>query len=213
MRTVLIALAASAILACGDETLSPLDPSGSGGSPGATSGAGAAGAGGEGAGGEGGAPPAGATALPGYFRMNAVAQGSNRDGLTATCSLDFIFDLQKASKRTDELVEYPGVQGGEAVRTILDSQGDGFSFHADTYAEITARLRFPDVLEIEIPINETADGRFWTEMARFEGTVDADGFGAGAWRCAPLDIDQGGYLDETLSVSGTWEIEPEPEGD
>ena len=30
----------------------------------------------------------------------------------------------------------------------------------------------------------------------------------GAWTCAPLDIDSGGYVDTSVVVDGTWRLTP-----
>jgi hypothetical protein len=40
------------------------------------------------------------------------------------------------------------------------------------------------------------------------GTVDSSGRGRGPWRCAPFDIDTGGYVDESVVAEGTWQMEP-----
>jgi hypothetical protein len=204
-----------ATVACSDDGASPDGGGGAGGSgPTGSSSASTAtstastSSGSGGAGGEAGAPPSGPTSVPSYFRLTAEAAGIDR-GIDVACSLDFIFELDPESLRTDTLVEYPGTHGGSAVRTVLDANGDGFSFHADVFGEVLARLTFEgSVLEIEIPINGTAAESFWQELAYFPGTLEADGTGSGTWTCAPLEIDQNGYLDVSGTVDGTWTIEP-----
>jgi hypothetical protein len=59
-----------------------------------------------------------------------------------------------------------------------------------------------------IPVNLTAEGRFWQNLSRFAGTVDSSGRGRGLWVCAPFDIDTGGYVDQSLAVEGTWQMGP-----
>ncbi len=180
---------------------------GGGGTGPAVGGGGASVEGGGGAGG-GGAPSSGPSEVPGYFRLTAFAEATEGD-ITAVCEIDFIFELEAESSRTDELVQYPGVHGGSAKRTVTAPDGAGFSFSADSFGEVVAELRFADsAIDLAIPINETAEGRFWRELALFAGTLEVDGKGSGAWTCAPLDIDQGGYLDTQVIAQGAWTMEP-----
>lgn len=205
---VLTALFTSAF-ACDDESVSPTTGGGGqGGADATTTVTTAATTTTAGQGGDGGAPPAGPTSIPNYFRLTAEAAGVDQ-GIDVACSLDFIFELDPERSRTDALVEYPGTHGGEAERTVLDENGDGFSFHADVFGEVVARLIFEgSVLELEIPINATTEESFWQELAFFPGTLEADGTGSGTWTCAPLEIDQDGYVDLVGTVDGTWQIEP-----
>ena len=87
--------------------------------------------------------------------------------------------------------------------------GSGFSFAADVFGDVEAHLFVTGSVEIVIPVNQTAEGRFWQNLARFAGTVDATGRGRGPWICAPFDVDTGGYLDQSLVVEGTWQMEPQ----
>lgn len=148
-----------------------------------------------------------APVFPLYFRLEASAS-SPAGAVMAECTLDWIFELAEELRREPRVVEYRGVHGGEAYRSVLDETGAGFAFHIDVGGETIVRWTHPDTFEIEIPINETADGRFYTSLARLTGTIDADGNGAGTWRCDPLDIDQGGYLDDEVSAEGTWTTAP-----
>jgi hypothetical protein len=78
--------------------------------------------------------------------------------------------------------------------------------HAD---EVEAHLFATGIVEIVIPVNQTAEGRFWQNLSRFTGTVDASGRGQGLWTCAPFDIDTGGYLDESVVAQGSWQMAPQ----
>jgi hypothetical protein len=148
--------------------------------------------------------------LPPTFRLTASASGSDAGaGLTGTCSLDWIFELRREVSRQPTLVQYEGVHGGEASRTVLQSDQSGFGFFIDVFGDVDARLNpVLRTVELRIPINETADSRFYRELALFTGTVDEAGFGSGTWVCAPLDLDQGGYVDTILTMIGTWQIAP-----
>ena len=205
-RVGVLILGSTLALACDEDGSAP----GGGGAAPLAGGAGASvgGAGGGEISGGGGAPSGGPSEVPGYFRLTASAEATEGD-ITAVCEIDFIFELEAESSRTDELVQYPGVHGGSAKRTVTAPDGAGFSFSADSFGEVVAELRFADsAIDLAIPINETAEGRFWRELALFAGTLEVDGSGSGSWTCAPLDIDQGGYLDTQVIAQGVWTMEP-----
>jgi len=107
--------------------------------------------------------------LPARFRLRGIASGSNANGRTADCGLDLIFELRNDVSRSSELVEYTGVHGGEVARTVLAKNGSGFSFIANVFGEVEARLHTLGRVELLIPINVDAEGRFWQRLARFEG--------------------------------------------
>ena len=150
------------------------------------------------------------TNLPSRFRLNGTASGSNANGRTASCALDLIFELRTEVSRSPELVEYTGVHGGEVARTVLAKNGSGFSFVADVFGDVEARLHAFGRVELLIPVNVDAEGRFWQNLARFNGPVTEDGRGSGRWTCAPFDLNSGGYRDTSLVVQGTWTFKPEP---
>jgi hypothetical protein len=154
------------------------------------------------------APPL-VTELPRNFRLTGNASGTDAAGLTATCSLDLVFELTSEISRTRDRVDYEGVHGGGVERAVLERDGSGFSFAADVFGEVEAHLFATGSLEIVIPVNQTAEGRFWQNLARFAGTVDSSGRGRGLWTCAPFDIDTGGYVDRSVVVEGDWQMEPQ----
>jgi hypothetical protein len=85
----------------------------------------------------------------------------------------------------------------------------GFEFSAVVGGDVEFQLfRSIGVVHLDIPVNTTARGRFWQQLAHFEGIVDASGNGSGNWTCAPLDINQPGYKDISMVVQGTWRFEP-----
>lgn len=198
MKALLVCLAV-ALVGCGDDSRSD-----GGGGSGPAGGADASGGGGSG---EGGGINT-EQSVPTYFRMTATADGRTEEDINVSCFLDFIFELEAETERTEELVEIPGFHGGEARRSLLDDKGAGFVFSASAAGDVVATLRFPDELDLAIPINDTAENRFWKEMRLFQGTLAEDGTASGAWTCAPLDIEQEGYVDNEVVLEGTWSIEP-----
>ena len=150
------------------------------------------------------------TNLPSRFRLTGTASGSNANQRTASCSLDLIFELRTEVARSPELVEYTGVHGGEVARAVLAKNGSGFSFFAQVFGDVEARLHTLGRVELLIPVNVDAEGRFWQNLARFDGAVTEDDRGSGRWTCAPFDLNSGGYRDVSLVVQGTWTFKPEP---
>ncbi|MGH9460928.1 MAG: hypothetical protein ACRD1X_06895 [Vicinamibacteria bacterium] len=142
--------------------------------------------------------------------MTGTASGSNANGRTANCALDLIFELRTEVSRSPELVEYTGVHGGEVGRLVVAKNGSGFSFIAQVFGDVEARLQTFGRVELLIPVNIDAEGRFWQRLARFDGTVNQNGEGSGRWTCAPFDLNSGGYVDVSLVVQGNWTFEPEP---
>jgi hypothetical protein len=148
--------------------------------------------------------------LPQIFRMTGDATLDAKDGRSVTCSLDLIFEQTTETERTATLVEYAGNHGGEVVRTVENPGGDGFEFHASVAGETVVRLVLPESLEIEIPINDTAENPFFRELNGFGGSIDDDDNMEGTWTCAPLEIDDGGgYVDLDLVAEGTWTAIPQ----
>ena len=135
--------------------------------------------------------------LPPNFRLTGNATGADAGGLTA---LDLVFELSSETSRTANRVDYQGVHGGGVERSVLARDGSAFAFAADVFGEVEVYLFVAGSIDIRIPVNETAEGRFWRNLARFTGTVDGSGRGQGRWTCAPFDIDTGGYVNESGRV-------------
>jgi hypothetical protein len=150
--------------------------------------------------------------LPSQFRLSGEAQHTAADGSNVSCQLDLVFEMRNEVSRSQQTVQYSGVHGGEVFRTVLAEDGSGFGFHADVFGEVQAYLYVQSgIINLAIPINTTADGRFWREMASFSGIALPDGTASGTWTCAPLDLDQGGYVDTSLIAEGHWRFEPIPQ--
>ena len=144
--------------------------------------------------------------LPTSFELTGEASRRFADGTSGECSLDLVFEVQEESVEGGARVQ-AGTHGGGISRFVLASDGSGLGFHADVFGDFVATTDGP-AFEIRVPINETAEGRFWNALASFEGERDADGGGHGRWTCAPLDIDQDGYVDEVVTVRGSWVLTP-----
>jgi hypothetical protein len=145
------------------------------------------------------------------YRMTGEGVTTTADGRTGECVLDLVFELRERSGKNKDYVEYAGVHGGDVARAITASDGSGFAFSAFVFGEMTMRRYRNGAIEIHIPINETTDVPFYREMALIRGTVGRgrNAAASGAWRCGPLQIDQGGYVDLDIFVDGTWRLEPQ----
>lgn len=147
--------------------------------------------------------------LPTNFRLTSEITKNEDNGKTLTCKIDFVFELTGELSRNEQQVIYKGRQGGPASRLILNKDGSGFIFEADTFGEVQVELNMDSGFTvIRIPINETSPNRFWKEMSRFDAVVDSNGIGNGNWTCAPLDIDQGNYVDKSIIAIGPFHITP-----
>lgn len=147
--------------------------------------------------------------LPQRLVLTATAMGSN-GLLTGDCELSLLISLETENERTAQSVTYAGFIGGEVFRSILTPDGSGFSFFADSFGEVITQITLPDSVKFITPVNQAVeDSRFWHEQGLFAGTINEDGVGAGTWACAPIDLNQGGYVDTSLVMQGTWQVEPE----
>ena len=132
------------------------------------------------------------------------------DGTCVTCEMAFSIELHPGPRSSPGVLEYDGVHGGHLTRTILDASGAGISLHPDVHAPMLVRSIAPGAVQILIPINATADGRFYRALSDLRGTVGADGNATGTWNCAPFDIYSGGYVDTSHIAAGTWTLTPIP---
>ena len=143
------------------------------------------------------------------YHMTGEARTTSTDGRTAECALDLVFELRDRTGHTRDYVEYAGVHGGDATRAVTTEDGSGFAFSAFVFGDMTMRRYRDGRIEIRIPINETTDVPFYREMAQWEGEVARGRRLAGEWRCGPLQINEGGYVDLDLTAEGTWRLEPQ----
>lgn len=150
--------------------------------------------------------------LPLRFALTGSATSEEEDGTSVSCFLDLHFELAENPRLTPGALEYTGVHGGSIRRTVLDAEGNGISLWPDVYGNVVARSIAPSSLQIEIPVNADAEGRFWRELSSFRGTLAPDGTATGHWSCAPFDIASGGYVDTSYTARGSWTLVAESQG-
>ena len=139
--------------------------------------------------------------------MVGSATAKEPNGTCISCVLDLTFELEPRGS-AGGVLEYEGVHGGSLGRTILDANGNGIALWPEVYGAVVARSIAPDQVQILIPINATADSRFWRELSDLEGVFDSDTTVTGTWMCAPFDISSGGYVDTMYTATGTWTLSP-----
>jgi hypothetical protein len=152
--------------------------------------------------------PAPIPEMPRYFWLEATASGESAE-FNVECRLEFIVEISGEVSRTDEVVEYTAIMGGEAARQLLRDDGSGVAFVADAYYPDHQVLHIlPDRVQIVSPDfspdEPTSGSRFWHELRFFEGTIDRNGVMTGEWLCAPLDTDRGDINDNSVFAEGTW---------
>ncbi len=146
--------------------------------------------------------------LPQTLLMKGHAYHVDSEGRSCECTFEFIIELKSETKRTDTFVEYEGTLGGGISRFVLEPDGSGIGLMPDIYGELIARFIFPDWLELETPMDEDDESRFYRALSFFSCRIDEHGNGSGEWTCAPFDISQGGYTDTLLVAHGEWTIRP-----
>jgi hypothetical protein len=148
--------------------------------------------------------------LPASFRMTGTATATEGE-ITADCAMDLLFELDPAGEPDGGAVARAGTHGGELIRNVLDDEGAGFGFRVDVFGEVVVTVERGGAMVVEIPINATGEGRFYTSLVELPGVAEDDGTATGTWTCAPLDLDQGGYVDETVVAQGTWQVAALPD--
>ena len=143
------------------------------------------------------------------YRMTGEALAHTGDGRTAECTLDLVFELNERTARSRDYVEYTGTHGGDATRAVTAADGSGFAFSAFVFAPVTMRRYRSGGIEIHIPINETTDVPFYREMAQWEGERYRGRGAEGSWRCGPLQLNEGGYVDLDIVAEGRWRLVPQ----
>jgi hypothetical protein len=146
--------------------------------------------------------------IPARFRLLGSATSTEADGTSISCALDLVFELSGNPREIPGALEYEGVHSGEIRRTVLDATGNGISLQPEVYGKVIARSRAPNRVQIAIPLNAEAEGRFWRELSQFQGIFDSADTATGNWNCAPFDIDSGGRVDNRYTARGSWTLLP-----
>lgn len=144
--------------------------------------------------------------LPARFGLTGSAASTEADGTKVSCRMDLIFELGPNPRSSPGVLEYDGVHGGHLERTVLDAAGNGISLVPDVHGAVVVRSIAPNRVEIEIPVNAGAEGRFWRELSLLAGVFAGGDTAEGAWLCAPFDIDSGGWVDTRYTATGSWTL-------
>lgn len=147
--------------------------------------------------------------LPMFFALNAVAEAAT-DELAVDCGLEFVVEISGEVSRTDLVVEYLAMMGGDAMRNLERPDGSGVNLRASAfYPRLQVLHILPNrvqLVSLDFPPDGPSTGsRFWDELRFFDGILDEDGTIAGEWLCAPLDVEQGGIDHDTVFAEGSWE--------
>jgi hypothetical protein len=137
-----------------------------------------------------------------------AATAVEADGTTVSCDFALVFELTGDPRESPGVLEYEGVFGGGLRRTLFDATGRGISLEPDAHGAVVVRSLASGRVEITIPGNADVKERFWRELSRLEGAFDSGDVATGTWRCAPFDINSGGYVDTKYTVRGSWSLVP-----
>ena len=144
--------------------------------------------------------------LPAGFRVTGSASSTEADGTMVSCLMDLFFELGTGPRSSPGVLEYDGVHGGGLERKVVDAAGNGIALAPDVHGEVVVRSIAPNRVEIVIPANAGAEGRFWRELSLLAGVFGEGDTAAGSWQCAPFDIDSGGYVDTQYTAPGSWTL-------
>ena len=127
------------------------------------------------------------------------------DGRTAACSIFLRIEVEDDGELDGAARVYRGTAGGDATRTVLEDDGSGFSFWPHLHSGATLRAT-ADSIELTADGADSETVRFYRGIMHFAGERTGPGEASGTWTCAPLDLDQGGWLDTAVVAPGTWTI-------
>lgn len=145
--------------------------------------------------------------LPEMMKFSGSANGVD-DGITINCLCDLNLELAEYTVEPDGSQKYTGTLGGEITRVVENPEGDGFAFAPFLFGEITLTLHPNDSVYLAWPGNLNTGIAFYDNISLFRGKYDpASETVTGTWDCAPLDLDEGGYIDIKGTAQGTWMLE------
>lgn len=139
------------------------------------------------------------------MRFTGLAEGK-AEGFTIQCRCDMILELPDFETGDNRSQQYSGTLGGEITRVITDDDGAGFSFSPFLFGDAHVTVTANDSVFLAWPTNEGTGTRFYDEIALFKGRLTTDGSISGSWKCAPLDISEGGYVKLKGTVGGSWNL-------
>jgi hypothetical protein len=151
-------------------------------------------------------PGAHDVALPPVMDLNGVAEIVLEDGRTASCAVFLHVELQDEGVADGDALIYRATAGGDAVRTVLEADGSGFSFWPHLHSGATVRAT-QDSIELMADGYDTVTERFYQGVMHFRAARTGESSAEGTWTCAPLDLDSGGWLDTAVVAPGSFEIE------
>lgn len=142
-----------------------------------------------------------------FMKFTGEAEGTD-EGVTINCVCDLNLELPEFETTAEGTQQFSGSLGGEIIRAVTKDSGDGFSFAPFLFGDVTVTVKQNDSIYLSWPGNLGTGIRFYDEIALFKGVLNRnDGTVRGTWMCAPLELDEGGYVDLHGTVEGNWGLE------
>jgi hypothetical protein len=138
-----------------------------------------------------------------YFTGSAIGMD---EGFDINCQCDLILEIDSFEALDNGIQYFTGNMGGGISRTVLDENGDGISLSPDLFGKVNLVVGIDGRVTILWNGNMFTGSRFYNEIAIFVGFLNEEGNVSGPWRCAPFDINEGGYVDIAGTVEGVWEL-------
>lgn len=140
---------------------------------------------------------------PTIWQLQGIATGEDVALDTRVeCSLQLlVFDIVEGADG------WSGFASGEAIRTVYPDTRR-FEFAALLGGPGTLVETDPDEAELRLVGDLPDDASpFWLALEVIHAVRDPSGSWLGEFTCAPLDVDFGGYVDDALTVTGSFTLQ------
>jgi hypothetical protein len=146
--------------------------------------------------------------LPSMLRVSGEAMEIAPDGERADCS--FFADVGDLTFTADG--GWTGtIFGGEVFRTITTSTAGNLYELSALIGGPASAEREGERLKVRIAGDQPADANpFWLALEVLTGTITAAHEAEGSWVCAPLDLNEPGFVDRNVYAPGSWRVRPSP---
>jgi hypothetical protein len=151
---------------------------------------------------------------PAKLRVDGTASGSvggsdaGADGGSDRVECHFFAEIDQLVVSPDG--SFTGFGVGEVFRTAYPGD-QRFEFSAFVAGEVSVTHTSESDVEARLVGDQPEDAKaFWLELEVIGGRKVGAFSYDGTWTCAPILLDDPGFIDIDLDVPGTWQIRPAP---
>lgn len=145
--------------------------------------------------------------LPEFMKFTGGATGVE-DDITIDCLCDLNLELTEYTREEDGTQKYVGLLGGEIHRAVTSSDGSGLGFSPFLFGQVKITVHPNDSVYLSWPGNLDTGVAFYDNISLFKGVFyPVRNVVKGEWKCAPFEIDEGGYIDLKGTATGEWMLQ------